>query len=211
MSKVILAAVAAAALAIGPAGPVEAKKKPELTGLALQQLQSHDYEADKNIVFGAVMTVLQDAGYRIQAGDKETGLITGIGQSSKKLTWLPFVGFGTSKKSPVVSAYIEQMGPNLTRVRLNFVMAKLKANQYGSNLGDEEAIVEAEPYRDAFEKIDQAVFLRQSMAAPKPSPEAAPSVAVAPATSVVPTTPLNTPPADGSTGQIIPPPSRAGS
>jgi hypothetical protein len=211
MGRVIIAAVAAAALTASAAGPLEAKKKPELTGLALQQLQSHDYESDKNIVFGAVMTVLQDAGYRIQAGDKDTGLITGIGQSSKKLTWMPFVGFGTSKKSPVVSAYIEQMGPNFTRVRLNFVMAKLKANQYGSNLGDEEAIVEAEPYRDAFEKIDQAVFLRQSMAAPRPSAQVTPSVAVAPTPSVVPAPPVRAPAGVTSTGGIIPPSGGSGS
>lgn len=78
----------------------EAKSKPELSALAIQQLQSKDFEADKAMTFGAVITVLQDEGYRVQSGDRDTGLITAVGSGKKKLTWAPFVGFGKSKKLP---------------------------------------------------------------------------------------------------------------
>lgn len=159
------------------AAPAYAKKAPEVSGLELQQIQSHDIEAPKQIVFSSVMSVLQDAGYRVQAADLETGLITGTGSSTGKLTYNLFMGFGKSKKSPVVSAFIEQVGPTMTRVRLNFVMAKIKSTVYGSQPQDEEPITDAATYRDAFEKVDQAVFLRQSMA---PKAEPAPAVASAP-------------------------------
>lgn len=68
----------------------DAKKKEVMSALQLQQLQSRDIEASKEQVFGAVMSVLQDSGYRIQAADKDTGLITGIASTSSKLTWKPF-------------------------------------------------------------------------------------------------------------------------
>ncbi|HMI19773.1 MAG TPA: hypothetical protein VK533_09530 [Sphingomonas sp.] len=142
----------------------DAKKPPQLSGLELQQIQSHSFEASKNVVFASVVTVLQDSGFRIGSADKETGLLTAIGTSERHMTWVPFVGFGSSKKNPVVTAFIEERGQG-TRVRLNFVMAKVKNNQYAAN-SDEDAILDPQVYKDAFEKIDKEVFIRQAENAP---------------------------------------------
>lgn len=178
--RIILKSLIAASVV--SAYPICAKEnKQVLSGLELQQIQSHDIEAEKTIVFSSVMSVLQDAGYRIQAADLETGLITGLGSSQSKLTYNLFWGFGKSKKTPFVSAYIEKLGPSITRVRFNFVMAKTKSTLYSSRPEDEEPITETAVYRDAFEKVDQAVFLRQSMNSTSPDP------APVPAASVVPT------------------------
>jgi hypothetical protein len=166
------AALAAVALFIGT--PAIAKKQPELSGLALQQMQARDYEVPKAITFPSVMTILQDSGYRIQAADKDTGLISATASTKSKLTWAPFVGFGKSKKSPVVSAYIEDRGTG-SRVRLSFVMAKVKSNAYGTSLSDEEPITDPATYRDAFERIEKEIFVRQALNAPTPRPaQAAP-------------------------------------
>lgn len=161
MRKAFLTAVAAI-IVVSPVQAI-AKKQPELTSLQVQQLQARDIEAPKDLVFAAVMTILQDSGYRIQAADKDTGLISGIASSKGKLTWAPFVGFGKSKKTPIVSAFLEEYGPNMTRVRLSFVMAKIKSSMYGSQPQDEEPIYDAQIYQDAFEQLNQNVFLRQSM------------------------------------------------
>jgi len=83
------------------------------------------------------------------------------------MTWLPFVGFGRSKKTPVVSAFIEDRGAG-SRVRLNFVLAKTKNGAYGSSWSDEEPIVDPAIYRDAFERIDKEIFTRQALNAPIP-------------------------------------------
>lgn len=166
MRKILIPlAVCAVALTV----PATAKKTPAPTGLELQQLQSHDFEGDKEMVFASVMSILQDSGYRIQAADKDTGLITGVASTKAKMTWAPFVGFGKSKKSPIVSAFIENRAPGVTSVRLSFVMAKIRSNLYGSAPQDEEPIYDPSVYKDAFEKIDQALFIRKGMASPAPA------------------------------------------
>lgn len=177
-------------------GPAEAKKKPEPTGMALQQIQARDYEVKKDVSFPSVMTILQDSGYRISEADKDTGLITATASTKSKLTWVPFVGFGRSKKTPVVSAYIEDRGAG-SRVRLSFVMAKVKSNAYGTSLSDEEPITDPTTYRDAFERIEKEIFVRQALNAPSSpaapvmasSPTAAPSTASGSDTSLTGLTP----------------------
>ena len=155
-----------------------AEKKPKPTALEVQQMQSRDLETSKNVAFSAVMSVLQDEGYRVGSADKDTGLITGTASTESKTTWLPFVGFGKKKRTPVVSAYIEEIGPNVTRVRLNFVMGKYDSSQYGSDAG-EKPILDAMVYQDAFEKIQKAVFVRQALdAKPAATSEAQPAAAV---------------------------------
>jgi hypothetical protein len=183
-------AVAAIAVSVAlSAAPAFAKdKKPELSPLQLQSMQTKDFEANKEVVFASVMTVMQDAGYRIENADLATGIITGMGSSKGKMVYSLWSGFGKSKKTPIVSSYIEQIG-GVTRVRLNFVMAKVKSSLYGSQPQDEEPITEAEVYQDAFSKIDQALFIRQSMTQTAP-----PAAAVAAPALPVTTTQVATPP-----------------
>lgn len=184
MKKAIIAS--AVAVACFSASASEAKKKIVMSSLELQQLQSREIEAGKEQVFGAVMSVLQDSGYRIQAADKDTGLITGIASTSSKMTWKPFVGIGKSKKSPIVSAFIEQRSPTATRVRLSFVMGKVSSTMYGAGPQDEEPIYDVAVYQNAFEQINQTVFIRQNMDSPAAT-VASPGAPVATATPVAAT------------------------
>jgi hypothetical protein len=161
--RFLVAAGAIAVLMSTPA-PLDAKEK-KLSGLELQQVQSRDFESGYDDVFPSVITVLQDAGYRIQQADKASGLITGSASTKSGMTWALIGGIGKSKKTPIVSAFVEQRG-KVTRVRLNFVMAKTKSHLYGMSSADEEPITRPEVYRDAFEKIDKALFVRQAMDGP---------------------------------------------
>jgi hypothetical protein len=154
-----------AAIAILAAGSAEAKKDPQISGLALQQIQSRDFEVTKEISFPAVMTVLQDSGYRIGDADKDTGLITGTASTKSVTTYNIFWGLGKKKRTPVVSAFIEDRGRG-SRVRLNFVLSTAKNRIYGQASSDEEPINDPAIYRDAFEKIEKEIFVRQSLAAP---------------------------------------------
>jgi len=164
-------------LATSAADVAQARGKVEMSSLELQQMQSRDVEAAKNTAFAAVMTVLQDAGYRISAADRDTGLITATASTNSKVTWMPFVGFGRAKKTPVVSAYVEEISPNVSHIRLNFVMTAFTSNQYGSDAG-EEPVTDASVYQAAFEKIDQVIFIRKAMAsAPASSAPVATAVA----------------------------------
>ncbi len=170
MSKIMLAAALLSSGAF-------AEKKPKMSGLELQQMQSRDFEAPQKVAFAAVMSVLQDDGYSIGSADRETGLITGTASTKSKMTWLPFVGFGRSKKTPVVSAYIEERGAANSRIRLNFVMGKVSSSGGSVGLSDEEPILDPAVYQSAFEKIDKAVFLRLSIDAQnKATSDAGPSL-----------------------------------
>lgn len=178
-------AIAVSALAI-VATPALAEKKPQPTGLELQQIQSRDYEHGPNTVFPAVMSVLQDSGYMIQSADKDTGLITAQASTESKTNYNLFWGFGKKKLTPIVSAFIDQRGPNLTKVRLNFVLSKTKSRIYGMSSADEEMITDPVVYRDAFEKIDKAIFVRTAV-----DGAGAPAAATAPAAA--PAAPMTTP------------------
>ena len=155
---IILVGLVAASVAT----PVLAKAKQELSPLQLQSMQTKEFEVAKDQAFGAVMTVLQDSGYRIQSGDVQSGLITGIGSTTGKMSYSLWSGFGKKKLTPIVSAFIEQMGP-VSKIRLNFIMAKVKSTVYGSQPQDEEPVIDSAVYQDAFEKISQALFVRQSV------------------------------------------------
>lgn len=182
MRKLIIATAVSISV-VSSSVPVIAKDKtPQMTPLQIQSLQTHDFEAKKEDVFAAVVSVLQDAGYRIQSGDLATGLITAVGSTKSKTSYNLFWGFGKSKKTPIVTAFIEQIG-SITRVRLNFVMAKVKSTVYGSQPSDEEPVLDAAVYTDAFEKIEQNLFVRQGMVdtgKPTPAPAVAPTPAAAP-------------------------------
>jgi len=160
IGRFITCAAACAALS---ASPVYAKDKSGPTGLALQQIQARDFETTSEVLFPAVVTVLQDAGYRISEADKSSGFVAGVGSAEQKLTFNWFWGIGKKKTVPVVSAFIEQRGPSLARLRLNFVMSKSKSRE---NMSDETPISDPAVYKDAFEKIEKEVFVRQAMNAP---------------------------------------------
>lgn len=147
---------------------VAGAKEPKLTGLALQQIQSRDMEATSDTVFKSVMTVLQDSGFRIMSADKDTGLITAQGSSESKIIYNIWFGFGSKKQIPIVSAFVEERGINLTRVRLNFVMSTGKSR---NAFTDEKPVEDSQVYKDAFERIEKEIFTRQAMlSAPPPNP-----------------------------------------
>lgn len=169
MRKFIIVAVLAA---LTTSSPALSKKREEIGGLALQQMQARDYEVPKTVSFPAVMTVLQDSGYRITSADKDTGLITASASTNSKMSYNLFTGFGRSKKTPFVSVFVEDRGLG-SRVRLNFVLAKTKSSIYGMSSSDEEPITDTAVYQNAFEKVEKEIFVRQSLNAAVPAAAAA--------------------------------------
>ena len=160
-----------------------AKKKTAMTSLQIQEMQTKDLEAGQE--HGVFCGNDGLAGFRLS--DRKcrqrdwSDYWCGVNQYQDNLVALR--GFGKSKKTPVVSAFVEDLSPSVTKVRLNFVMTKVSANGFGGG-EDEEPILDPAIYQDAFEKIDQAVFVRQSMRAAAPKavePTPAPVEPAAPA------------------------------
>jgi hypothetical protein len=133
---------------------------PELTPLEIQSLQTREYEYDKEVVFPSVMSVFQDLGYTIKSADKDTGLITAESAATSDAAskfWL-----GVSKVAQTcATAFIEEIGTT-TRVRLSFVVTNETSYSRGQTDRQDTPILNAEAYRNAFERIENAIFVRSA-------------------------------------------------
>jgi len=133
---------------------------PQMTPLEIQSMQTRDFENRKEVVFASVMSVFQDLGYTIKTADLETGLITA--QSAAQSTGMSKIFLGYTKVTQTsANAFIERIGSK-TRVRLNFVEGEKSSMIYGQTDEEETPILDAQVYQNAFEKIDNAIFVRSS-------------------------------------------------
>ena len=136
------------------------KPTVNLTPLEIQSMQSRSYDHPKDVVFPSVMSVFQDLGYSINSADMATGLITAesTAASNKALKfWLGITKVSQTK----ANAFIEEISGQ-TKVRINFVITNKKSDWYGQSDREDNQILTPEPYQNAFEKIENAVFIRSS-------------------------------------------------
>ena len=137
------------------------KSKPTLSGLALQQLQTREYETKYETAFRSVMSVLQDAGYILENADMTSGFISGKSPSNSKLTYNIWTGFAKTHGATRVSSTIERIGEDYTKIRLNFVEINQNSSVYGSARVD-TPIEDVKIYNNVFEKIGETIFIKQS-------------------------------------------------
>jgi hypothetical protein len=131
--------------------------KSTLDPLALQAIQTQDFETSKKTAFAATVSVFQDLGYVIEEADLETGLITAEGSTASKSN---FWTGGTNMITPKATAFVEEIRPQFTKVRLNFVEVRSSRGYYGG--GGDQDIPNEDPdfYDEVFTKIHEAVFIR---------------------------------------------------
>jgi len=148
----VLAAVLAGCDATGPA-PYQSKVDP----LALQQMQTQEFETSKETLFAATVSVFQDMGFTIQAGELATGIITAKSPTTTVLT------FGYYRSVTIrASAFVEATRPGFARVRLNFVESRSKDGGFGAGSDNDTPFEEPGYYEGVFAKIREGVFLRES-------------------------------------------------
>ena len=153
----LLSAIAAALAGCATAQP------NQMTPLEIQAFQKQDFESSKKIVFGSVVSVFQDLGYIIDSADLETGFITAASASENKTSFWEAMGGVTTSGKTRVTAFVEEMRPDYVSVRLNFVDTRSSSSAQGSQTSRDTPIVEPEPYRIAFDRIGDAVFVRQGI------------------------------------------------
>tara|TARA_B100001057_G_C22855393_1_gene952477 strand:+ start:1554 stop:2030 length:477 start_codon:yes stop_codon:yes gene_type:complete len=133
-------------------------KKPTMTPLQIQSLQSREFDAKKEIVFPSVISVFQDIGYTISNADIQTGLISA--ESSSKSDAMKKFWLGVSEVSQTkATAFIEQIGDK-TKARLNFVEIKKSSYGWGQTDREDTPLLNEKIYQNAFEKIENAIFVR---------------------------------------------------
>ena len=137
-----------------------ATQGPTMTPLEIQSMQTREYEHGKNIVFPSVMSVFQDLGYTVATASKETGLITANSASNSNAAskfWLGVTNVSQTK----ATAFIEEIGA-ITKVRLNFVNTSKRSSAYGQSDQQDTPVLDTVAYQNAFERIENAIFIRSS-------------------------------------------------
>jgi hypothetical protein len=133
---------------------------PTLTPLEIQSLQTREYEHGKNIVFPSVISVFQDLGYTVKSADKETGLITAESAANSDSATKFWLGISNVSQTSA-TAFVEEIG-KITKVRLNFVTSNKKSYSYGQSDQQDTPILNAEVYKNAFERVESAIFVRST-------------------------------------------------
>jgi hypothetical protein len=127
---------------------------PTKTSLELQAIQSREFETPKRIAFAATMSVFQDFGYSISASDLDTGYISAKSPTQSKKGIGRYIMNDTK-----VTAFIEEMRPGITKVRINFIHTE-EWKGLESSLIQDSPIEDPAVYNNAFIKIQEAIFIR---------------------------------------------------
>lgn len=133
---------------------------PTMTPLEIQSMQTREFEADRKTVFASTMSVFQDLGYTIETADLETGLIRAQGAADSNAATKFWLGV-TSVSQTAASAFVETIGDS-TKVRLNFVSKVETSQRWGQTDKQDTPILDASVYQNAFERIENAVFIRNA-------------------------------------------------
>lgn len=136
-------------------------KTQTLAPLEIQALQTNEFETTKEIAFPSVLSVFQDLGYIIESADKDTGFITAKSATSDSTSFLHILGGSTFSETTRVTAFIEQIRPMYTKVRLNFVKVTKGSSAYGQQSQQDTPLLDPKIYENAFNKIGDAIFIRQ--------------------------------------------------
>lgn len=131
-----------------------------VSAVALQALQTREFNATQDQAFQSVISTFQDYGYVVTSADKATGLI--MGKTTSDATISGFTGI-TRVEYNKASAFIEQLSANKVKIRVSIVKYVSATGAYGG--GGEKEVVRTKPqvYQDIFNKIEQSLFLKQNL------------------------------------------------
>ncbi len=147
--------IAATSIAFLLAGCMPNTYTPTKTSLELQAFQAKEFDAQKKTAFASTLSVFQDLGYSVTSTDLETGYLAAKSPTQHE------VGFGkTIMKDTKATAFIEELRPGKTKIRLSFVKTEEWSGAYGGKLVQEHPIEDALVYNNAFTKIQEAIFIR---------------------------------------------------
>lgn len=132
---------------------------PTLTPLEIQAMQTRTYDHDRRIVFASVVSVFQDLGYQIDSADIDTGFITSQSPANSVSTWATIFAGVRQVSQTRATAFVEQIGEQVS-VRLNFLVINQTSGGYGQSDRQDVPIVEVNAYQNAFERIENAIFVR---------------------------------------------------
>ena len=128
----------------------------KLDPLALQQMQTQEFETSKKILFASVVSVFQDTGFIIETSDFESGIVTAKSATTN----------GIAMKA---SAFVEDTRAAHSKARLNFIESTDSRARYGGGGTSDIPIEIPAYYEKIFNKIREGVFMRESNKASAPA------------------------------------------
>ena len=134
-------------------------KAPEMTPLEIQSMQTRSYKNSYNVVFSSTISVFQDLGYTVSSADKDSGLISAESATDSSAALLILTGTSQTNQTKA-TAFIERIGGK-TLVRLNFVEKVETSSGYGRQDRRDKPVLDAQIYQNAFERIENAIFIRK--------------------------------------------------
>ena len=132
---------------------------PTMTPLEIQSMQTRSFNASYNVAFSSTMSVFQDLGYTVNSADKDTGLISAESATDSNVAALIFTG-NTLTSQTKATAFIERL-KGKSVVRLNFVQKMESSSGWGQQDRNDTPILDTTVYQNAFERIENAIFLRK--------------------------------------------------
>ena len=136
----------------------------KLDPLALQQMQTQEFETSKKILFASVVSVFQDTGFIIETSDFESGIVT-----AKSATTSAIDFFGTTNGIAMkASAFVEDTRAAHSKARLNFIESTDSRARYGGGGTSDIPIEIPAYYEKIFNKIREGVFIREANKATDP-------------------------------------------
>ena len=105
------------------------------------------------------MHVCQDLGYTPTSADLETGLISAESAAQGGFNLLDLLVDNATVVQTRATAYIERIGAS-THVRLSFVEVRSTSSVGGQADRRDVQVLDQEVYQNAFERIEQAIFVR---------------------------------------------------
>ena len=132
---------------------------PTMTPLEIQSMQTRSFNASYNVAFSSTMSVFQDLGYTVNSAEKDTGLISAESATDSNVAALIFTG-NTLTSQTKATAFIERL-KGKSVVRLNFVQKMESSSGWGQQDRNDTPILDTTVYQNAFERIENAIFLRK--------------------------------------------------
>ena len=132
---------------------------PIQTPLAIQSIQSREYEASREVVFPSVISMFQDLGYIITNADMATGLISAESAAQSSDDFESFLMGQTKVSQTKATGFVETIG-TMTRLRLNFVEISQTSTDYGQTDRHDTPIMNPGLYQNAFSRVENGIFLR---------------------------------------------------
>ena len=94
------------------------------TSLEIQSYQSRQFDVDKKTAFNSAMSVFQDLGYIVNSANLDTGFITAESPTKGAKGGEAFLSFLAGMRiegRTAVTAFVEEISPKSSKIRLNFV------------------------------------------------------------------------------------------